>query len=76
MGRNRLPLKRLTSANRRIAYSRRKKGLMKKARELSVLCGVEVFLVTFSPSGKPTVFITENRYAFIHNSLEALISFS
>nr|GLL47614.1 uncharacterized protein LOC101259603 isoform X2 [Ipomoea trifida] len=60
MGRNRLPLKRLTSANRRIAYSRRKKGLMKKARELSVLCDVEVFLVTFSPGGKPTVFITEN----------------
>ncbi len=35
-----------------VTFSKRKLGLIKKAYELSVLCGCEVGLIIFSPSGK------------------------
>lgn len=36
----------------KVTFSKRKLGLIKKAYELSVLCGCEVGLIIFSPSGK------------------------
>ncbi|CAI0428623.1 unnamed protein product [Linum tenue] len=37
---------------RQVTFSKRKGGLLKKARELSVLCDVEVALIVFSAGGK------------------------
>ncbi|KAJ1259492.1 hypothetical protein BS78_10G160000 [Paspalum vaginatum] len=35
-----------------VSFSKRKSGLLKKASELSLLCGAQVALVVFSPGGK------------------------
>nr|XP_028957758.1 truncated transcription factor CAULIFLOWER A-like isoform X2 [Malus domestica] len=53
MGRGKVQLKRIDDKIRRqVTFSKRRTGLIKKARELSVLCGVDVGLVIFSPKGR------------------------
>ncbi|KAL8543817.1 hypothetical protein ACS0TY_004392 [Phlomoides rotata] len=53
MGRGKTELKRIENAtSRRVTFSKRRSGLLKKAFELSVLCDAEVALIIFSPSGK------------------------
>ncbi|KAI4388705.1 hypothetical protein MLD38_001010 [Melastoma candidum] len=41
---------------REVTFSKRRQGLFTKASELSVLCGMELGIVVFSPSGNPFVF--------------------
>ncbi|XP_078179624.1 agamous-like MADS-box protein AGL13 [Carex rostrata] len=43
---------------REVCFSKRRKGLFKKALELSVMCGVRVQVLAFSPSGNPYSFIS------------------
>lgn len=63
MGRMKLAIKRLEhNNNRQITFSKRRNGIVKKAKELEILCGIDILLMMFSPSGKPTVFVGENRY--------------
>ncbi|KAJ1701407.1 hypothetical protein LUZ63_001186 [Rhynchospora breviuscula] len=38
---------------RHVSFSKRRKGLFKKASELSVMCGAHVRVAAFSPTGKP-----------------------
>jgi MADS-box transcription factor len=38
--------------NRQVTFSKRRKGLMKKASELSILCDAELALIVFSNRGK------------------------
>ncbi|KAB2034487.1 hypothetical protein ES319_D04G089800v1 [Gossypium barbadense] len=45
---------------RQAIYSMRKRGILKKAKELSILCDVEVVLSLSSPSGKPTLFVGQD----------------
>ncbi|GLT58874.1 hypothetical protein SLA2020_317350 [Shorea laevis] len=57
MGRVKLQIKRIeNTTNRQVTFSKRRNGLIKKAYELSVLCDIDVALIMFSPSGRPTVF--------------------
>lgn len=57
MGRVKLKIRRLeSSSNRQVTYSKRRSGILKKAKELSVLCDIDIILLMFSPSGKPTIF--------------------
>lgn len=42
--------------NRNVTFLKRKAGLMKKAYELSVLCGVSVNILIFGANGKPYEF--------------------
>ncbi|KAL8042406.1 hypothetical protein ABFX02_09G048400 [Erythranthe guttata] len=53
MGRKRLEIKRIKeNSARMICFSKRRNGLIKKARELSVLCDVDVAAIFFSKRGK------------------------
>ncbi|XP_054796650.1 agamous-like MADS-box protein AGL61 [Prosopis cineraria] len=49
-----------------VTFSKRRSALFKKASELSAMCGAEVAIITFSPSGKP--------YAFGSPSVEKIIN--
>lgn len=44
------------SSNRQVTYCKRRSGILKKAQEISVLCDVDIILLMFSPTGKPTLF--------------------
>ncbi|GFZ03581.1 AGAMOUS-like 65 [Actinidia rufa] len=60
MGRVKLKIKRLEStSNRQVTYSKRRNGILKKAKELSILCDIDIILLMFSPTGKPTLFLGE-----------------
>ncbi|KAL0664596.1 hypothetical protein Bca4012_101434 [Brassica carinata] len=61
MGRVKLKIKKLDSINARQAtYCKRKNGIMKKAKELSILCDIDVVLLMFSPAGKPSLCTGEH----------------
>ncbi|XP_057730288.1 agamous-like MADS-box protein AGL66 [Arachis stenosperma] len=63
MGRVKVPIKKIENiTNRQITFSKRKNGLIKKAYELSVLCDVDVVLITFSPSGRPALFSSSTSF--------------
>ncbi|KAK3009279.1 hypothetical protein RJ639_014322 [Escallonia herrerae] len=53
MGRGKIVIRRIdNSASRQVTFSKRRNGLLKKAKELSILCDAEVGLVIFSSTGK------------------------
>ncbi|CAN0896010.1 Agamous-like MADS-box protein AGL65 [Linum grandiflorum] len=57
MGRVKLKIKKLEStSNRQVTYSKRRHGILKKAKELSILCDIDILLLMFSPTGRPTLF--------------------
>ncbi|XLT30308.1 hypothetical protein HN873_061600 [Arachis hypogaea] len=63
MGRVKLPIKKIENiTNRQITFSKRRNSLIKKAYELSVLCDVDVALITFSPSGRPALFSSSTSF--------------
>ncbi|KAH7833587.1 hypothetical protein Vadar_007913 [Vaccinium darrowii] len=51
--------------NRQVTFSKRRYGLFKKASELATLCGVELMMIVFSPTGKP--------YSYGHPSVDNII---
>lgn len=73
MGRVKLKIKKLeSSGNRQVTYSKRRNGILKKAKELSILCDVDIALLMFSPAGRPTLFQGERRYRMLP-SLQSFI---
>ncbi|CAI9109893.1 OLC1v1009816C1 [Oldenlandia corymbosa var. corymbosa] len=61
MGRGRVQLKRIENKiSRRVTFSKRRSGLLKKAHEISVLCDAEVALIVFSTKGKLFEYSTES----------------
>ncbi|KAG8090457.1 hypothetical protein GUJ93_ZPchr0011g27543 [Zizania palustris] len=64
MGRVKLKIKRLENSGRHVTYSKRRSGILKKAKELSILCDIPLILLMFSPNGKPTICVGE------HSSIE------
>nr|UPY89960.1 MADS transcription factor [Consolida ajacis] len=61
MGRGKIEIKRIeNSTNRQVTYSKRRNGILKKAKEITVLCDAEVSLVVFSSTGKMSEFISPN----------------
>ncbi|XVE97767.1 hypothetical protein REPUB_Repub03eG0047200 [Reevesia pubescens] len=62
MGRRKLKIQRLeTMKARQAKYSKRKAGIVKKAKELAILCDVDVALLLFSPTEKPTLFVGQDK---------------
>lgn len=65
MGRKKIKLKRIECIiQRRSKYSKRKKGILKKAHEMATLCDVDVVLILISPTKKPTLFHSRSRSNF------------
>ncbi|KAK8970873.1 MADS-box transcription factor 57 [Platanthera guangdongensis] len=65
MGRGKIVIRRIdNTANRQVTFSKRHNGLLKKARELSVLCDAEVALIIFSSSGRLYDFSSTRSAAF------------
>nr|BAD42351.1 PISTILLATA-like protein [Cabomba caroliniana] len=53
MGRGKIEIKKIENAsNRQVTFSKRKQGILKKAKEISVLCDAKVSLILFSSAGK------------------------
>lgn len=70
MGRVKLKIKRLENTNgRQATYAKRKNGIMKKANELSILCDIDIVLLMFSPTGKPSLCRGMRRYSRSYSSL-------
>ncbi|KAL5731696.1 hypothetical protein ACHQM5_004400 [Ranunculus cassubicifolius] len=60
MGRGKIEIRRIeNTTNRQVTFSKRRGGLIKKARELSVLCDAPLGLIIFSSSGKMFQYCTE-----------------
>ncbi|CAI0547049.1 unnamed protein product [Linum tenue] len=57
MVRGKVELRRIeNAASRQVTFSKRRSGLMKKARELSVLCDAEIAVIVFSQRGRLSEF--------------------
>ncbi|XP_068325282.1 MADS-box transcription factor 23-like [Pyrus communis] len=53
MGRGKIVIRRIDNlTSRQVTFSKRRNGLIKKAKELSILCDAEVGLIIFSSTGK------------------------
>ncbi|XP_065006772.1 MADS-box transcription factor 23 [Musa acuminata AAA Group] len=53
MGRGKIAIRRIdNSTSRQVTFSKRRKGLLKKAKELAILCDAEVGVVVFSATGR------------------------
>lgn len=63
--RERIAIRRIDNlAARQVTFSKRRRGLFKKAEELSILCDAEVGLVVFSATGKLFNFAS-SRYTYL-----------
>jgi hypothetical protein len=66
MGRGKIAIQRIDNrTNRQVTFSKRRSGLMKKARELGILCDADVGLIVFSCTGR--------LYEFSNTSMKSLI---
>ncbi|XP_040863162.1 agamous-like MADS-box protein AGL18 isoform X2 [Glycine max] len=62
MGRGKIEIKKIENLNsRQVTFSKRRNGLLKKAKELSVLCDAEVAVIIFSSTGKLYEFSNTRR---------------
>ncbi|KAK4346733.1 hypothetical protein RND71_033072 [Anisodus tanguticus] len=53
MGRGKIVIRRIdNSTSRQVTFSKRRNGVLKKAKELAILCDAEVGLIIFSSTGK------------------------
>ncbi|XP_057991758.1 MADS-box transcription factor ANR1-like isoform X2 [Hevea brasiliensis] len=53
MGRGKIAIRRIDNpTSRQVTFSKRRSGLLKKARELSILCDAEVGVIIFSSNSK------------------------
>ncbi|RZC64270.1 hypothetical protein C5167_007960 [Papaver somniferum] len=66
MGRGKIVIQRIdNSTSRQVTFSKRRNGLLKKAKELSILCEAEVGLMIYSSTGKLYEFSNPNMKSII-----------
>ncbi|GLU13363.1 hypothetical protein SLE2022_300010 [Rubroshorea leprosula] len=66
MGRGKIVIERIdNTTSRQVTFSKRRKGLIKKAKELGILCDAEVGVLIFSSTGK--------LYEFASTSMKSVI---
>lgn len=70
MGRVKITIKKIEKLNcRKVAFAKRRAGLVKKGYELSVLSDVQAVLIAFSPSNKLCPFSHPLRYSLVTDLL-------
>ncbi|GAA0168902.1 hypothetical protein LIER_40671 [Lithospermum erythrorhizon] len=53
MGRGKILIRRIdNTTSRQVTFSKRRSGLLKKAKELSILCDAQLGLIIFSTTGR------------------------
>ncbi|CAO2834586.1 unnamed protein product [Amaranthus hypochondriacus] len=66
MGRGKIVIRRIdNTTSRQVTFSKRRNGLLKKAKELAILCDAQVGVIIFSSTGK--------LYDFANNSMTSVI---
>ncbi|KAK4802405.1 hypothetical protein SAY86_000608 [Trapa natans] len=77
MAREKIKIRKIDNVTaRQVTFSKRRRGLFKKAGELSVLCDAEIAVIIFSATGKlfefsnSSVFDTLERYKIHHYNIE------
>lgn len=69
MGRGKIVIQRIDdSTSRQVTFSKRRKGLIKKAKELAILCDAEVGLIIFSSTEKLYDFAS-SRFLFYNHAI-------
>ncbi|XP_057773387.1 MADS-box transcription factor 23-like isoform X2 [Salvia miltiorrhiza] len=59
MGRGKIVIRRIDNmTSRQVTFSKRRNGLLKKAKELAILCDAQVALIIFSSTGKLYDFVS------------------
>ncbi|XP_022141962.1 MADS-box protein JOINTLESS-like isoform X2 [Momordica charantia] len=74
MTRKKIQIKKIDNiAARQVAFSKRRKGLFKKAKELAILCDAEIGLFVFSASGKLFDYASSSMQGLLerHNSVHS-----
>nr|ABK21698.1 unknown [Picea sitchensis] len=77
MAREKIEIKRRANASaRQVTFSKRRRGLFKKAQELSILCEADVALVVFSSTGKlydyssSSMKVILDQYILYHSTIQ------
>ncbi|THG14867.1 hypothetical protein TEA_016904 [Camellia sinensis var. sinensis] len=66
MGRGKIVIRRIdNTTSRQVTFSKRRSGLLKKAKELAILCDAEVGLIIFSSTGKLYEFTSTSKHTII-----------
>ncbi|WZY68199.1 hypothetical protein YC2023_000439 [Brassica napus] len=72
MGRGKIAIKRIdNSTSRQVTFSKRRNGLLKKAKELAILCDAEVGVIIFSSTGRLYEFSSSSMKSIIDRYSEA-----
>ncbi|KAH7654637.1 MADS box transcription factor domain-containing protein [Dioscorea alata] len=67
MARDKIKIKKIDNATaRQVTFSKRRRGLFKKAQELAILCDVDVGLIVFSASGKVFDYASSSMCEILH----------
>lgn len=75
MAREKIRIKKIDNITaRQVTFSKRRRGIFKKADELSVLCDADVALIIFSSTGKLFEF-SSSRYLLSFHILNLLFFF-
>ncbi|CAI0419868.1 unnamed protein product [Linum tenue] len=76
MAREKIQIKKIDNATaRQVTFSKRRRGLFKKAQELSVLCDADVALIIFSSTGK-LFHYSSSRFSLLPQSNPTSLYFS
>jgi hypothetical protein len=70
MTRKRIEMKKIDNrAARQVTFCKRRRGLFKKARELSTLCDAEIAVIVFSSTGKLFDYASSRFLSLSHKHL-------